>query len=204
VLAGFNACFVLVVAYVVYVAAGLTYQALLAGQWDRRNELLGLRSKAYGALVYRLGSGRLFNFEHAAKNTAIQLAAHAKRATRPVIGFVCRFRGGMQPYGSDVTTATINRRHTCIRRSRRDAHGHGYRQQLRHGCDDNIGIERDRHHRQQRCYPERDHGDRNADDRAGCAAGSAHLDDDEFGRHEQLDQFHGDRRRTSADQHRAE
>jgi hypothetical protein len=33
-LAGFNACVVLVVAYVVYVAAGLTYQALLAGQWD--------------------------------------------------------------------------------------------------------------------------------------------------------------------------
>jgi hypothetical protein len=27
-------CVVLVVAYVVYVAAGLTYQALLAGQWD--------------------------------------------------------------------------------------------------------------------------------------------------------------------------
>jgi hypothetical protein len=33
-LAGFNACFVLVVAYVVYVAAGLTYEALLAGQWN--------------------------------------------------------------------------------------------------------------------------------------------------------------------------
>ena len=33
-LAGFNACVVLVAAYVVYVAAGLTYQALLAGQWD--------------------------------------------------------------------------------------------------------------------------------------------------------------------------
>jgi hypothetical protein len=38
-LAGFNACVVLVVAYVVYVAAGLTYQALLAGQWDWRTRL---------------------------------------------------------------------------------------------------------------------------------------------------------------------
>lgn len=33
-LAAFNVCVVLVVAYVVYVAAGLTYEAWLAGQWN--------------------------------------------------------------------------------------------------------------------------------------------------------------------------
>jgi hypothetical protein len=33
-LAAFNACLVLVVAYVVYVMSGLTYQALLAGEWQ--------------------------------------------------------------------------------------------------------------------------------------------------------------------------
>jgi hypothetical protein len=33
-LAGFNVCLVLVVAYVAYVAAGLTYEALRAGQWN--------------------------------------------------------------------------------------------------------------------------------------------------------------------------
>jgi hypothetical protein len=33
-LAGFNVCVVLVVAYVVYVAAGLTYESWLAGQWN--------------------------------------------------------------------------------------------------------------------------------------------------------------------------
>ena len=32
--AGLNACVILVAAYIVYVAAGLTYQAWLAGQWD--------------------------------------------------------------------------------------------------------------------------------------------------------------------------
>lgn len=33
-LAGFNVCVVLVVAYMVYVMAGLTYESWLAGQWD--------------------------------------------------------------------------------------------------------------------------------------------------------------------------
>jgi hypothetical protein len=33
-LAAFNACVVLVIAFVVYVAAGLTYEAWLAGQWQ--------------------------------------------------------------------------------------------------------------------------------------------------------------------------
>jgi hypothetical protein len=33
-LAAFNVCVVLVVAYVVYVAAGLTYESWLAGNWN--------------------------------------------------------------------------------------------------------------------------------------------------------------------------